>query len=152
MKRRFGNIFTRALWGGTSLTPVEHQLLELLIAELPEGIRVIAERQLDASNLVQREVDGRALNFYRKAKGQSNSMDGLPLLDHTVEEAPLIRVTAHAAGLTRPIHAVLTAVRGRVFCMSLSESVAELSSVESLKVQRVEQSWRSNVRLHGSDA
>ena len=72
MKRAFGNTITRLLWGGTTLNPVEHQLLERLVAELPTPIRMVAEQQLYACNLVQREADGRALNF-----GSARSPDRL---------------------------------------------------------------------------
>ena len=152
MKRAFGNTITRLLWGGTTLNPVEHQLLERLVAELPTPIRMIAEQQLDAYNLVQREADGRALNFYRKKGGSPNNMEGLPLLDSKIEEAPLFRLTASLEGFHRPLHAVLTAVHGRIFCMSLSEQVPPKHPSASLKVLRVEKSWRANIRLHHADA
>ena len=151
MKRAFGNAFTRLLWGGTTLNAVEHRLLERLVAELPPPIRVIAEQQLDAYNLVQREHDGRALNFYRKKNGNPNNMEGLPLLDSRIEEAPVIRLTASIEGFDRPLHAVLTAVHGRIFCMSLSEPAPGNPSA-SLEVLRVEQSWKANIRLHHADA
>jgi len=152
MKRAFGNALTRLLWGGTTLTPVEHQLLERLVAELPTAIRRIAEQQLDAYNLVQREADGRALNFYRKKGGSPSNMQGLPLLDSKIEEAPLIGLTATLEGLDRPLHAVLTAVHGRIFCMSLSERVPAQAPSASVQVLRVEQSWKSNIRVPRADA
>ena len=74
-------------------------------------------------------------------------MDGLPLLDSKQEEAPLIRITARIEGSARPVHAVLTAVQGRVFCMSLSEPVSGAQPVAPLEIQRVQQAWRSNVRV-----
>jgi hypothetical protein len=54
-------------------------LLEQLVASLPPPLRSAVESQFDAYNLVQREVDGRALNFYRKKGRKANNMEGLPV-------------------------------------------------------------------------
>lgn len=58
MKRNYGNFIERLIWGGTKLTNVEFDLLQHLIASLPPSLRSVVERQFDAYNLVQREVDG----------------------------------------------------------------------------------------------
>src|SRR4051812_44916289 len=118
MKRTFGNFLERLLWGGTRLTDVEFELLQQLVAALPSTLHWAVERQFEAYNLVQREVDGRALNFYRKRIGTANYMEGLPLLEMAVDEAPLVRLTARVSGETEPLHVTLNAVKGRVFCMA----------------------------------
>jgi len=143
MKRTFGNFVERLLWGGTRLTDVEFGLLEQLVASLPPPLRSTVERQFEAYNLVQREVDGRALNFYRKKGGQASNMEGLPLLEMIVDEAPLVRLTASVSGDSEPLHATLTAVKGRVFCMALSRPVRPEGSVN---VSDIKQAWRSNFR------
>ena len=65
VKRTFGNWITRFLRGGQNLTGAEHRLLCLLVENLPPHLRDTAERQFESYNLAQREIDGRALNFYR---------------------------------------------------------------------------------------
>ena len=141
MKRTFGNFFTRLLWGGTMLTEVEFQLLQQLVTSLPPSLRSVVERQFAAYNLVQREIDGRALNFYRRKGKRANNMEGLPLLGMTVGEATLVRLTANIAGETEPVHATLGVVKGRVFCMALSRAIPSRGNVT---VSGVKQSWRSN--------
>ena len=141
MKRSFGGVWSRFLHGGVTLTVVESQLLEHLISSLPAPLRTIVEHQFEAYNLAQREIDGRALNFYRRRNGRANDMEGLPLLEMAAEEAPLVRLTAAIAGETEPVHATLTAINGRVFCMALSRAVP---SDAVITVSQVKQAWRSN--------
>ncbi len=141
MKRTFGNFVERLLWGGTRLTDVEFALLQHLVAALPPTMRSAVERQFEAYNLVQREVDGRALNFYRKKAGTANNMQGLPLLEMAVDEAPLVRLTVRVSGESEPLHVTLNAVKGRVFCVALSRPVRREGSVT---VSDVKQAWRSN--------
>ena len=143
MKRTFGTFITRLLWGGTTLTDVEFQLLQHLVVSLPSPLRSVVETQLAEYNLVQREVDRRALNFYRKKGGKANNMKGLPLLQMAVDEAPLVRLTVTLAGDAEPLHATLNAVGGRVFCIALSRPVRSEGVVT---VSDVKQAWRSNFR------
>ncbi|HQZ94911.1 MAG TPA: hypothetical protein PLP21_01265 [Pyrinomonadaceae bacterium] len=140
MKRNFGNFFERWTRGGTKLTDVEFDLLQHAVNSLPPSLRSIVESQFDSYNLVQREVDGRSLNFYR-IKGGKVDREGLPLLEMSVEEAPLIRLTATVNGDSKPIHANLHAVTGHVFCMSLNRRAPAKGVVMVLKIK---QSWRSN--------
>lgn len=140
-ERRSRTCVERLSWGGTKLTDVEFGLLQQLVASLPTPLRSTVEKQFEAYNLVQREVDGRALNFYRKKGGRANNMEGLPLLEMVVEEAPLVRLTASVSGESEPLHATLTAVKGRVFCMALSRAVRARGSVT---VSEIKQAWRSN--------
>jgi hypothetical protein len=133
----------RLLWGGTTLTEVELQLLQHLVGSLPSELRCVVDAQFNAYNLVQREHDGRALNFYRKKGGRANNMEGLPLLQMTVDEAPLVRLTVTLSGDAEPLHATLNAVGGRVFCIALSRPVGTEGVVT---VSDVKQAWRSNFR------
>jgi hypothetical protein len=143
MKRTFGNFVERLMWGGTTLTEVEFELLQGLVGALPPELRSVVEIQFSAYNLVQREIDGRALNFYRKKGGRANNMEGLPLLQMSVDEAPLVRLTATLAGDTEPLYATLNAVGGRVFCIAFSRRVR---SVGAVAISDVKQAWRSNFR------
>lgn len=152
MKRHFGNLLSRVLWGGSSLTSAEHKILVALVAALPPALRTNVEAQFSAYNLVQRESDGRALNFYRKKNGIPNNMTGLPLLTHKSREAPLARLTASIGQGQEPLHAVLTAVDGRAFCVSFSRSLGRDVSAGAVQVESTVQAWRSNFEIADQDA
>jgi hypothetical protein len=141
LKREFGTAVTRLLWGGTRLSRAERSLLEALVAALPPGLRQTVEAQFGAYNLVQRESDGRALNFYLKRGGKVTT-DGLPLLSHKGTEAPLVRARAVAGG--RPLHAVLTSVQGRAFSLTLDRQLGAQERLQPVEVEDTIQAWRSN--------
>lgn len=142
MKRVFGNWLFRLLRGGVKLSSLEFEFLVLLVDALPPKIRRIVEAQFDAYNLVQRESDGRALNFYC-IKGRRPTTNGMPLLETTQVEAPLIRITASITNERAPVHAVLTAVDGRAFSVAFSRRVDTFDSAKVVEVTRTRQAWRS---------
>jgi hypothetical protein len=144
VKRTFGNWITRLLHGGQTLTDTEHRLLCILVGELPPHLRETVERQFESYNLAQREVDGRALNFYRVRLGRSGVVPVGPLLSSKLDVAPLVRISAKVAGEAEPLHAVLTAVSGRAFSVSFSRAVSERVRPEALSVDKVTQAWKSN--------
>lgn len=144
MKRHFGTFLTRSfLGGGIDLTEVEHRITEELIASLPEWLRTTVEIQMDAYNLVQREIDGRALNFYRKRLGRGVCMGGLPSLEMHGDEAQLARITFRVGDKRKPVHATLNAVAGRVFCVAFSHRVDDLPRGTALVVTDRKEAWRS---------
>lgn len=130
--------------GGATLSAAEYRLLCLLVAALPAHLRDIVERQFDAYNLVQREADGRALNFYRVQPWSNKVLSVSPLLTSKANEAPLVRIGIDVAGDGEPLHAVLTAVDGRVFCVSFNRVIPKNLSPDSISVRSVTQAWRSN--------
>lgn len=135
----FGNWLTRLARGGVVLAPAEKWLLRQLVNNLPPHLKPIVEDQIASYNLAQREWDKRAVNFYRRP----TLLPGMSLLDMPPMEAlPLVRVTASVAN-DDPIHATLTAVSGRVFCMAFSRP-AKGVLVADMKITRVEDAWRSN--------
>jgi hypothetical protein len=135
---------TRLVRGGTTLTAAEHRLLCLMVDALPPHLRGIVERQFDSYNLVQREIDKRALNFYRVRLGRRGVLPVAPLLKSKLDEAPLVRITARIAGESEPLHAVLTAVRGRAFTVAFSRAVPEQLQADALSVADVTRAWKSN--------
>lgn len=143
MKRTFGTFLSRLISGGTTLTPVEHQLLEKLVASLPASLRVTVESQFESYNLVQREVDGRALNFYRKKAGSVN-VRGIPLLEMARAEAPLARLTAKIEEEEEPYHATLSAASGRAFCIAFDRTLPKKGTVSVIETK---QAWRSNFHV-----
>jgi hypothetical protein len=134
----FGNWLTRALRGGVALSPAEQWLLAQLVAALPEHLIATVQAQLRSYNLAQREIDGRAINFYRRPALSPQ----MPLLPMSTAEAPLVRLTASLVP-GEPVHATLNAVTGRVFCMALNRSVQGVPA-SVLRVIQVTQAWRSN--------
>jgi len=144
VKRTFGNWITRLLRGGQTLTDAEHRLLCLLVEQLPPHLRVTMERQFESYNLAQREIDERALNFYRVGLGRSGVLPVTPRLTSRLDTAPLVRISASVAGEDEPLHAVLTAVSGRAFSVSFSRAVSERVKPENLSVDTVTQAWKSN--------
>ena len=140
----FGSWWSRLIGGGTKLSHLEFEFLLLLIDALPEAMKSIVKTQFEAFNLVQREVDGRALNFYRMKGGKADTT-GLPLLKTTQMEAPLVKITANISGESEAVHAVLTAVNGQAFSVTFSRRISNIRSGEILEVTRVKQAWRSVV-------
>jgi hypothetical protein len=122
---------------------VEHQLIERLVAALPASLRVTVESQFEAYNLVQREVDGRALNFDRMIARRMD-VRGIPLLDMRQDASPLSRLTARIEGEAEPLHATLTAVAGRAFCVAFSRALPPKGGVSVIETH---QACRSNIHV-----
>lgn len=108
--------------GGVVLSPVEEVAIDRLIASLPDELRAIAEAQFASYNLVQREVDGRALNFYRIVRGRP-SHDGMPLQPRWQAETSLVRVSIAIQGAPAPLRAGLVAIGGRAFSVVFDRPV-----------------------------
>lgn len=144
MRRHFGSIWTRSIFGsGTTLTDTEHHLTEQLILRLPEDLRLIAEAQFDAYDLVQRESDGRALNFYRKGKTASDGPCDFPLIPMTADEATLIRATVKVGVNSQPLHVTLNAVQGRVFCVAFDRRIDSTTDYGTIRFTEIKDSWRT---------
>jgi hypothetical protein len=148
VKRQFGGLASRLLRGGTTLSDTEYAVMCGLVDALPTELGSIVSAQLNSYNLVQRESDGRALNFYRFKNGSPSFTDDLPHLQMKTEESPLVRAKFSVEGEQEPLHAVLAAVRGRVFCISFSRPPP--NSSRSIRVLDTEQSWRSSVVVGSS--
>src|ERR1700758_1027826 len=118
VKTNFGNALSRLLWGGVCLSRVESGLLQRMVDELPGKLRAVVEAQFETYNLVQREADGRAVNFYRRRWGRAD-VSNVPLLARRGMDAPLIRVSFTIDENGPEHHGVLTAVNRRAFCLLL---------------------------------
>ena len=103
MRTKFGDFFTRLLRGGIVLMPIEEELLQIAIKEMPPILHPIVETQLDAYNLIQREADGRAINFSR-IKGGSVKRDDIPPLPLKSGEAKLLSVAFDIPGQAENMH------------------------------------------------
>jgi len=71
--------------------------------------------------------------------------EGLPLLPLKEQEAPLIRLSARIEGSPEPVHAVLTAVFGRAFSLTMDRALGLRERERIVKVERVVNAWRSNL-------
>ena len=145
VKRQFGGWLSRTLRGGASLSSLEHDLLVALVDALPAPMRATVLAQFASYNLVQREIDGRALNFYRVRGLRSIDRAGVPLLETSRVEAPLMRISVSIDREREPIHAVLTAVEGRAFSISFSRRIPQNGANKISEINRIEQAWRSDV-------
>jgi hypothetical protein len=143
VKREFGTRLSRLVQGGVKLTDAEHSIVCALVDALPPPLKATVEAQFERYNIVQREADQRGLNFYLK-KGGVVSTVGLPLLSHKGVEAPLVRITAKLGATSAPLHAVLSAVNGRAFQVTLDRRLSVLEHVECAHVEETVQAWRSN--------
>jgi hypothetical protein len=148
VKRNFGNLVTRVLRGGTRLTDAEHFLLSAMVERLDPEVRGVVESHFEQYNLAQREIDGRALNFYRVAPGRRVPQKVSDPLDMTVEEAPLIKIAVSAPSERKPLHAVLTAVNGQVFCVTFDRAPPKPHFEPNVSVVSYTQTWRSVIRAH----
>ena len=145
MKTQFGSLMMRLLKGGVNLTPVEVQLLELFQSNVPPKIQIPLDRQIAAYNLVQREIDGRALNFYRIRRWKVYR-DDLPKLPVSPGEIKLLSIELGDSAAPDAFYATFWAVNGYFFSMDLSKSL-EYTSPQQLQIRKVKQCWRSNVIL-----
>lgn len=145
MKTEFGTPLSRLLRGGVVLSNLEGWALQTLVTSLPLELRQTVEAQFQRYVLVQREVDGRALNFYPRRREIRNLY--APLLKMEIEDAPLLRIKISIANPPSTLHAVLHAVLGRVFCVSFSEDVRPFANASGFEVEDVKHSWRSNFSL-----
>jgi hypothetical protein len=71
----------------------------------------------------------------------------MPILKMGGDEAKLIRLTLDIEGDDEPLHVILTAVRGRVFCLTLSRKICAFGQPKAVHVTKVKQAWKSNVHL-----
>jgi hypothetical protein len=144
VRTEFGNALTRALRGGVRLTALEAALLRRLVGALPDRLRTPVEQQFARYNLAQREVDGRAVNFYRTSLLGRPTVLGVPLLAMRKVEAPLARLSFTTGQDPVLHHAVLTAVSGRAFCLSFDADLRPLGEAGSPNVRDVVEAWRSD--------
>ena len=146
MKNVFGNIITRTIGSGVSLTKIEKELLELLPINLPPNVAEIIIQQIDTFNLVQREADGRALNFYYIVKGKINR-DSMPIIKTKKDETKLLAITFIIEKEPREFHATFTAISGVFFCMNFSDDLRSYKKKSKITVAKISKSWKSDLIL-----
>jgi hypothetical protein len=128
------------------LSGLEAWALRTLVSSLPPQLREIVEAQFQRYVLVQREIDGRALNFYPRRREVRKGLSA-PLLAMDSEAAPLARARISIADPSATLHAVLHAVHGRAFSLSFSEDARRFATASGFALEHLDQSWRSSFRL-----
>ena len=144
MKSEFGNNFSRMLRSGVKLTPFEVCALKSCIQVLPDELSKVILDQLDQYNLVQREVDWRALNFYCMS-GFRSIRDVQPLLPLKSDDVSLVKV-ALLTSCGKTINTVLHAVNGRLFSINFGISTKLFENETEIKITKVTESWLSVVK------
>lgn len=133
---------------GNSITVTEHYVLSMLVDSLPDHAKNIVERQFELYDIMQREVDGRALIFFVCKKVIGNPVS-VPLLSGSkLEDYPLISGTFSIKGEPKKLHAKLHVVHGRVFCLKLSFSIKHLREIQYIQLIKIKEVWRSNLPIH----
>ena len=145
MKLEFGNNLQRFFGGGVKLWSIEKILLVKFFEYLPDGIRRTVEKQIDQYNLVQREINGRAVNFY--CKKFLNSGAKIPLLTTKVVETKLLSIQFKIPDEKNDLNANFWLVNGRFFSINFSHDMRPFKKVEKVNILDVKNSWRSNVIL-----
>ncbi len=145
MKRQFGSLLSRLIGRSTSLSNLEHQIVESLVDQLPPELQSIAVQQFNAYGLVEREVDGRTLNFYFATGSQRPLDHGVPAFEQRLAEAKLIRVEFSIGAGTAPIHAVLTAVGGRAFCVTFSRRPSREEHTQQARIVSSVPAWKGSL-------
>jgi hypothetical protein len=144
MKTNFGNPLMRFLRGGATLLPLEKKLLERLVQALPPILRTPTEIQLEGYNLVQREIDGRALNFYRIKLGRVMRTN-LPALPIKAGEIKLLSLAFSFPGDSDCFHATATAIDRYFFCVCFSHDLRPFGACNDFSITEITPSWRSGL-------
>jgi len=96
-------------------------------------------------NLVQREIDGRALNFYRKNCFRV-VRDDLPRMPIEFGDVKLLSMSFSIGTREKPLHASAHAVDGYFFSLNFSQDLRPFAGAFVLESLGITQSWRSNVQ------
>ena len=142
-KTQFGTFWQRLLRGGVRLLPLEERLLEAFVGHMPAPFQAPLRAQLDAYNLAQREVDGRALNLYRM-KGGRVVRDDLPPLPCRGGEAKLLRFAAILPNGER-IHVGFVAINRYLFSFASDRDLRPFGASTTFEIADLHQSWRSAI-------
>ena len=130
----------RILRGGIRPTSFEQLCIEACLKNLPEQIKDMANTQLAQYNLIQREIDGRALNFYKVARF-NQIVEPSNLLPIKSKDCVLLKIEVET-DTKESVNVTLHATGYRVFCIQFSRSVSNLKSTKEIAVKKITQSWR----------
>ena len=130
----------RIFRGGTRPTSFEKLCIEACLTHLPERIKDIANSQLAEYNLIQREIDGRALNFYKIVRFNQIA-EPSNLLPIKSKDCVLLKIEVETDAQEK-LNVTLHATGYRIFCIQFIRSVSHLKSIKEISVTKCTQSWR----------
>ena len=134
----------RIFGSGVKLNSFELKVLGLGLKNLPDDLASIIRLQIEQYNLVQREIDSRAINFYRKSSLFGGVESISPILELKQNDVPIIKLEIKTEK-HKSVHAVFHAVNGRFFCITFSISTEELKHTKIVELVAVTKSWRSAI-------
>jgi hypothetical protein len=133
------------LWrGGVVLSPLEVGIVSLFVENSPADFQSVLREQIGAANLVQRSPDWTELRFYTMDKGRVDR-SGLAELPVRPGEIKLLSMGFLVEDATEPIHANFWAVDKRFVIINFDRSIKTIRHIVDIRLQRVRQSWRSNI-------
>lgn len=143
LRKAMLNKLRKMILGCTELTQFEEQSIKLCIENLPENLKGIAAAQLKEYNLIQREYDGRTVNFY-KVKCLRKVVNPNQLLPIKTDDCVLIKLELKTISNER-IGVTLHATGHRIFSASFSKDASNLGKIEGMRLEKLTKSWRSVV-------
>ena len=133
------------IWkSAVNLSPLEEFLLLEFVQRMPVNFQPILRSQLASYNLVQRDPDWLELRFYRFVRGRVDRSP-LPLLSIKIGEVKLFSIAAQIPDVNNPLHASFWAVDRRFFMVNFESSIKPYKELRSVSIEKIQQSWRSNV-------
>lgn len=147
MKKQFSNFLLNLTRNGKQLSNLEEKLLSVFFDHVPEKIGVIIKQQFKPYNLLQREIDGRATNFYRIKKGKVKR-DDLPKLETKQNETKLMSMGFRIKNVDKNMYVTFWAVDGYFFCMNFSDNINEYLQEKEVEIFQIEKSYKSNCVIH----
>lgn len=127
-------MFSGILKNRSQLNAIEKQIIEAIAFALPEDAASILRAQLSLINKVQRLDQDREVDFYHIEKGKPAFPDSA-LFPNRAEELELARVHVTDTGTGHQTEAVVSLVRGHLFCIEFSHTPRDLRASNGLKIE-----------------
>ncbi len=131
--------------GGINLYPFEELCIDELINIVPNPIKDTLIEQFKMLNLGQREVDSRALNFYR-IKWGILSTKNIPKLSTKQQETKLLKIEITLNNKDN-IHINYWVVNGIFFQITFNKDISKYKNINVLNVTKVVKAWQSNINI-----
>lgn len=119
---------------GSQLHPIEAQTIEAVAIALPENAAALLRQQVSLINKVQRLDHDREVDFYRVEKGRLIFPE-TALFPNRTEELELARVHLTDGASGHQTEAIVSLVRGRLFCIEFSHTPRDLRGSSNLKIE-----------------
>lgn len=127
-------ILSWLLGNKSQLTPVEAQIIEAVAAALPGKAGDLLRSQVALINKVQRLDGDREVDFYHIDKGKLTFPDAVLFMNRAEElELARLHITDKATG--HQTKAVVSTVKGRLFCIEFSHTPRDLRGASDLKIE-----------------